>query len=63
MRRRLPKVLRNALKKKGEYTQGWRQCVRCGANFRPAITVSGQSTEFHCSSECAIAAFLKKGEK
>ncbi len=32
-----------------------RECHRCGARFRPVATVSGESTEFHCSPECAAA--------
>ncbi len=37
----------------------WRVCARagCGSKFRPSDTISGQSTEFYCGSECALAAW------
>jgi hypothetical protein len=40
-----------------------RECHRpgCGRRFRPTATVSGQSTEYHCSPECAAQCLAQRG--
>jgi hypothetical protein len=41
----------------------WREChyPGCRAKFRPSITVSGESSEYHCSPECAAACLAARG--
>lgn len=40
----------------------WRVCHNpaCGARFRPSATVSGESSEYHCSVECAAACVAQR---
>lgn len=58
MRRKLDRMTRKAVKVAGLDTE-WREC-RCGARFRPAPTISGKSTEYSCSAECALAGWKER---
>lgn len=41
----------------------WREChnPKCRAKFRPSATVSGESSEYHCSALCAAACLAQRG--